>query len=244
MSKDSGAAQIDHYLASIEALLDMMGKSKPYRGTLTPEQIAAGMNAAGRNAIRLLQDAELLLEAKRYPSAIALAILAIEEAGKMPILRALSVAQDSDAIRQSWRDYRSHERKNVMWLMPLYVLAGVRSLQGLRRLFDPKSVHPRRLDELKQFATYTDCRDGRRWSEPPDVVDEDIARYIVRTARSLTKERATSTREIELWIEHVGPVLEPASTEGLKAFWSAMEAEGLNSHHIDDIDAFLAKPTG
>ena len=35
------------------------------------------MNAAVRNAVRLAEDAELLLESGRFPSAAALAILAI-----------------------------------------------------------------------------------------------------------------------------------------------------------------------
>ena len=55
-----------------------------YKGRLLPEQIAEGMNAAVRNATSLVDDANLLLERKRFPSAVALAILAIEEAGKTP----------------------------------------------------------------------------------------------------------------------------------------------------------------
>jgi len=44
-----------------------------YRGRLSPRQVAEWMNAASRNAVRLLKDAEILFEAKRYPSAAALA---------------------------------------------------------------------------------------------------------------------------------------------------------------------------
>ena len=60
---------------------------KQYRGRLTNRQIAEGMTAAAANARRLLSDAVLLLEAERWPTAAALAILAIEEAGKQAILR-------------------------------------------------------------------------------------------------------------------------------------------------------------
>ena len=70
-----------------------------YRGTLSPQQIADGMNAAERNAARLLNDAELLLREERHPSATAMAILAIEEAGKNTILRQLSTAKDDTARR-------------------------------------------------------------------------------------------------------------------------------------------------
>lgn len=53
-----------------------------YRGPLSSTEIAAGMNAARENTNRLAKDAKLLFEQERYPSALALAILAIEETGK------------------------------------------------------------------------------------------------------------------------------------------------------------------
>ena len=64
-----------------------------YSGRLTASEIAAGMNAARRNAQRLCSDASLLLEQERYPSAAALAVLSIEEAGKTSTLQALSFLQ-------------------------------------------------------------------------------------------------------------------------------------------------------
>jgi hypothetical protein len=49
-----------------------------YKGTLTPQQIADGINAANKNANRLTSDAKFLLDAGRYPSATSLAILSLE----------------------------------------------------------------------------------------------------------------------------------------------------------------------
>jgi len=46
-------------------LFESMGKPVPFRGRLSPKQIADGMNAVARNATRLVNDAEVLLEAKR-----------------------------------------------------------------------------------------------------------------------------------------------------------------------------------
>jgi ABC-type branched-subunit amino acid transport system substrate-binding protein len=57
-------------------------KHTVYRGALSAAQIAAGMNAALRNARRLVKDARVLVETGAFPSAASLAILAIEEAGK------------------------------------------------------------------------------------------------------------------------------------------------------------------
>jgi len=51
------------------------------------DQTTAGLTAIARNARRLLSDAELLLGGGRFPTAAALAILALEEAGKFFIIR-------------------------------------------------------------------------------------------------------------------------------------------------------------
>lgn len=48
------------------------------------------MSAARRNGKRLLYDAITLFDLKRYPSAFARAVLAIEEAGKLTVLRQLA----------------------------------------------------------------------------------------------------------------------------------------------------------
>jgi len=54
---------------------------EPYRGQLSPNEIAYGMNAAGRNAKRLLKDAKLLFaplqffpsrKQESWPSCVAL----------------------------------------------------------------------------------------------------------------------------------------------------------------------------
>ncbi len=65
-----------------------------YCGTLDCDALAEGMNAAQANARRLVDDARLLLNEGRYATAVALCVLAIEEAGKRRILRELALARD------------------------------------------------------------------------------------------------------------------------------------------------------
>jgi AbiV family abortive infection protein len=220
-------------------LFESMGKPVPFRGRLSPKQIADGMNAVARNATRLVNDAEVLLEAKRYPSAAALAVLAIEEGGKLPILRGLSTAKDDEAVKTGWKDYRSHQSKNVMWLLPMFALAGVKTFAEFGRLFDPNSKHRQRLDELKQHGFYSDCFEGGAWSEPEHFIDEVIARFVVRTAKSLTKKYPFSEREIELWVDHVGG---DQSVGGVKKFWEAMTREGLAYGDVDVDEMLALKP--
>lgn len=58
-------------------------KLPQFKGELSAAQIASGMNAARRNARRLADDARLLLDAERFSSAASIAVLSIEESGKV-----------------------------------------------------------------------------------------------------------------------------------------------------------------
>ena len=109
-------------------------KLDSYKGKLSADQVAAGINAAIQNAKRLSEDASLLFEAGRFPSAASLAILSIEESGKVSILRALALAKTSEEIAVAWRDYRSHTKKNASWLLLQLVEQGARKLDDFKPL--------------------------------------------------------------------------------------------------------------
>ena len=220
---------------------------EPYRGQLSPKEIAHGMNAAGRNAKRLLKDAKLLIEAKRFPTACSLAILSIEESGKLFILRSIATAQDEKELRRRWREYREHRTKNVMWIITELAAKGARTLEDLRPIFDTESEHPAILDTLKQIGFYTDCNGQGHWSEPDSVVDEGLAQKMLIIAEILTPKHETTEREVELWIAHVGPHWgTPEMKKGAVEFYKAMLSEGLAEHRIEEIEQFFGitlKPT-
>jgi AbiV family abortive infection protein len=70
----------------------------PYQGKLSPAQAAEGINMSIRNARRLALDAGLMLDLQSFATAASLAVLAIEEIGKVCILPLLACAQtDADA---------------------------------------------------------------------------------------------------------------------------------------------------
>jgi len=177
-----------------------------YKGELSAAQIAEGMNAAARNAIRLAEDAELLMENKRYPSATSLAILSIEESGKVAILRGLSVARNDKELKEAWKDYRSHTKKNVAWILIDMIKAGARKLDDFIPMFKEDAEHPYILDNLKQIGFYTDCLCNAHWSFPEEVIDEDIAKMVVYLAKIFVSKKEITEKEIELWIKHLGPV--------------------------------------
>ncbi len=183
-----------------------MKKLDSYRGYLTPRQVAEGMNAARTNAKRLAEDARLLLEANRYASASALAILSIEESGKNFVLRQLALASSQDELAQGWKGYRTHTTKNAHWIIFDLARSGARKLSDFGQIFSSSSDHTAVLDSLKQVALYTDCLGNAHWSEPLDCIRKDLAEHLLFSAEILSKSDPEITEEeIQLWVKHLQP---------------------------------------
>lgn len=215
-----------------------------YRGSLTAGQIAEGINAAIRNAKRLADDANLLMEAGRYPSATAIAILSIEEAGKVTLLRELAVAGDEKAVMECWRAYRSHTKKNIMWLLPQLVAQGAKKLDDFRPLFNETLDHPHLLDQVKQLSFYTDCLGNAHWSIPEEVIEEELARQIVFVANIFAHGEKVEPKEIELWIKHIGPVWmrgRELMEEGLENWYAEMQEAGLAPPGRNEMEEFIRR---
>lgn len=222
----------------------MKKKLDSYKGKLNADQITEGINAAINNAKRLSKDANLLLEAERFPSAAALAILSIEESGKVSILRALSLAKTPEDVKEAWDNYRAHTKKNATWLLPQLVLQGARKLEDLKMLFDKSSDHPYILDQVKQIAFYTDCLGKAHWSLPQDVIDESLAKMLTRIAGIFAKDKSITKAEIELWIEHIGPVWKSAPSwmnYALCNWYRAMQDAGLAPPGENEMEKFIKR---
>lgn len=215
-------------------------RPKNYSGPLDPTAIAEGINAANRNAQRLVTDARILLDAGRYPSAAALATLAIEESGKAPILRAVAVTRPPDKLRREWHRYRDHRSKNGAWIMPALVAKGARQLGHFRDLVERDAEHTAMLNSIKQIGLYTDCYENAHWSEPAKVVDGGLATELVKIAEIMCRGKSVDPREIELWIEHLGPVWETSEMGNALLRWAAaMHEEGLTDDPPEDFARFV-----
>jgi len=173
-----------------------------YKGKLSAAQISKGINLARQNAIRFLEDAQILYKEKRYPSATALAILSIEESGKRSILRQLSTVKSDEELHNLWKDYRSHTKKNIQWQLVDMVRQGARKLDDFKSMFDPSSEHPFVLDNVKQISFYTDCLGQAHWSNPSEVIEEDLARNLLFIAQVLSSGHDVTTKEIQLWFKY------------------------------------------
>jgi AbiV family abortive infection protein len=220
----------------------MKKKLDTYRGRLSAAQVAAGMNAAAANARRLSEDAERLIADGRFPTAASLAALAIEEAGKISILRELALTKTDAEAAEVWKSYRSHTRKNAAWPLPQLATAGARTLDEFRSLFDESAEHPFLLDQLKQLGFYTDCLGNANWALPWTVIEEGLARHLLVTAKILAGKDNHTEREVALWVEHIGPVWKKDPgwmKQALVNWYAAMQAEGLATEGPNEMERFI-----
>jgi AbiV family abortive infection protein len=211
-----------------------------YKGRLTSAQIAEGMRAAQSNATRLVEDAKLLLQSDRWASAASLAILSIEESGKIGILRRMVGKVTDETIREAWRDYRSHTAKNYPALLPELVRKGARQLDDLESLFTSESADERlQIDQLKQIAFYTDCLGNAHWSQPVHVIPKSLAESLVRIAEVIHPGTSASEASLELWAKHMTPLAagKLAANNQLIRWANSMQEAGLMSRA--DCDEFV-----
>jgi len=214
---------------------------KQATGRLDPDQVANGINAAHRNAMRLLEDADILFKNERWASVAAISILSIEEFHKTYILRAISAEVNNAALLRQWKNYRSHTKKNLLAHLPELIRNGARTPEKLQQLFDPKAKHPHQIEQIKQWATYTDCYGSSAWLEPAMFVDQPLAEYLLKTAKLIVSNHVVTKREIELWIEHVGPgsASPKIKAEAIATWFDAMKTEGILKDEEMDISHFI-----
>jgi AbiV family abortive infection protein len=207
--------------------------SNRYPGPLTPAQAAAGIDAAMGTARGLLRDAELLLENERWQRATALAILAIEEIGKVEILRSILLARDADELETEWRAYRSHTKKNVGWIFLDLIRKGARKLEEFGPIYDTRSGHGKFLDAVKQECFYSNVTDEGEWFSPEQRIKPELAKTVFTIARILVQEGPspmTSEAELTLWVKHLSPVWKGPMLEmkkALAACYAEAEAKGV-----------------
>lgn len=207
-----------------------------FRGELSAKDVADGINAAIRNAKRLAADAKLMLDAKRYPTAAALAIISIEETEKVSTLRALSVAQTKEELAQVWEDYRGNRTQGTAWIAAELDAKGAGHLSGFSEAMEKDAYHPGMLAILKRLGLHTECYRKGYWSEPSVVIDANAAAVLVRIAETACAKNEISDREIALWVEHVGPAWHSAKMPDALLKWAqAMEEEGLIKPSSDEM---------
>jgi AbiV family abortive infection protein len=219
-----------------------MGISNQYFGKLDSEKAAEGINLAIENSQRLLKDAEILFEQESYSSSVALAILSIEESGKVPIIRRVLLEEDDKQRAKEWKSFRNHLQKNNQWILPDLVSKGSNTLDELKKMFAEEAEHPKILNVLKQISLYTECVGKAKWVYPDEVITKEIAEAKLQSARILCPEKEVTPLELDLWQKYLKPVWKTDMKSMRKAIieWNrAMEKHGLDSYDEEIMTDFV-----
>lgn len=185
-----------------------------YKGPLTLRQITEGVNLAIRNSYRLLRSAELLFENKDYAGALALAILALEENGKYPIL--ISMLNKTSDVETDWKRFRSHKAKtkklNALLAVQKLLPHGELTADNIKLDMDKTDEIKDMFDVLKQKGLYVDCIANGRWQYPQELFDNPIfVGAIMATVKECMWGSLFSEEEIVSW--HDRAVLDKKSNE-------------------------------
>jgi AbiV family abortive infection protein len=215
-----------------------------YTGKLTPAQAAHGINATIANVNRLAEDAILLFEAERYPSAASLAILAIEEYGKISVLKEIVRAEKDCEIKELWKCYRTHTKKNVTGILPGLLAQNEDFDKAIAQTFDKNSDHPELIDHIKQLGFYTYCMDNENWSCPSNRIDRKIAENYVGIANFFSNATKVTPEEIEVWSNHFkGVSYEDANSfkKALFEYHIELQSRGISSEKLDTFLNYIKK---
>ncbi len=181
---------------------------RPYSGNLNPSEAATAMQAARLNALELLDTAEILHDLKRFAHSVAFSTLAIEEAGKVPLLMMICLKRGELPVL--WRAYRRHQEKTRTLNVGIEarVLASFpgASPEEAREIGDSGPT-PKELETWKQRAIYSDCL------ETVDGFVSHLPRNLMAWRRQawerLCEARALiyalrdfPPEELEVWMKH------------------------------------------
>lgn len=168
-----------------------------WRGILSAEEYVRGATLCHRNARRLLDDAILLFQSKRYAGAVSFSSLASEEGAKPVILALVYITRGATAARSNfWKEFEDHDAKSHWQWDLLFDAKGFRT-----RLADPsltsdavaaKSVLAR------EIATYVEILQHRSWSQPDAAITPDFCANSVKSAFVLLRRHWKSPREVVL----------------------------------------------
>lgn len=160
------------------SFFNVPGYRRPKDEILSETEALTAQSAAAATARGLYDDARLLLRHGRIQRAAALAILALEEVGKIQVLARVAGARDDAARKAGWKEYVLHRAKAAE-----NVAAGVGfDQEKVREIFSQQA------DALKQLAFYSNWLDSGDWTSPESVIDAASAELAVQWAGAMVEQ--------------------------------------------------------
>ena len=97
---------------------------------------------------------------------------------------------------------------------------------------------------MKQLGFYLDnYGETGHWSVPDEIIDKKLAHSLVETAKILANQGDVTEREIDLWVQHMGPAWMTSDMRHALIHWqAAMHAEGLTERSASEMADFVFGP--
>jgi AbiV family abortive infection protein len=204
-----------------------MAKTTPVPGLAALADFAM---AAIRNARRLLDDAELLLNRGRGPSAYSLAVLAFEEAGKAWLCVIAMMVPDH--VRPEW-PHGDLINKHVDKLMAAHVMAhmlasaisGQDMIASLADIGENLEELARTHDKAKQRGLYVDLLDSGFW-EPASVTKDEARRMVAIVGGLLDHGAYLADPEFITWVSGETQEISQIREMWWGRFFTALQQDG------------------
>lgn len=150
-----------------------LGVDKTATSLVLNSDLAAELcNSIKENALSLKNDSELLLDKGSKHAASALAILAIEELGKMDLVRQIFMCrEDEKELVKKWRGFRDHRSKNVLWTM-YFLKKNNATMEDVKKTMNSKSNASQFLNDLKMACFYVDISNDGDITRPSNIIDD------------------------------------------------------------------------
>ena len=155
-----------------------------YCGGLTASDAEVWKTLAVKNAKRLLSSAKLLLKSGDSASALSLAVLAVEEHGKIEIIDCiLKAGINTPELKTTWDHYRTHTSKTSEFISMYAELKGASEGKACDFQMQNEDLLPL-FDLMKQLGFYSDCTGNARWHDP-HCISPAIAIAVVSAAEKI-----------------------------------------------------------
>ncbi|MBA7486228.1 hypothetical protein ES707_21784 [subsurface metagenome] len=149
-----------------------------YDDKLTLEQISEGIYLCIENALNLFGDAYVLQKAKRFPRALSLLLVAIQEAGKVNILENMVTISTGDQKRwkKEWQNFRKHKIKDSLGYS-IKISSDFHDSPGeafWQQLLYIKNFASSR-EKVRQLGLYIDYIAGdKKWWSPNEIIEDMV----------------------------------------------------------------------
>lgn len=160
-----------------------------YRGYLSLEQIAEGIDLCLENARDLLEDSIVLKKKRRYPRALTCLLVAREELGKVYVLVGMAYTYPEDQRRwlEDWRLFHNHKAKASRVASHGIVGELRKSSDSLvDAYFDAIEVVFSDL-QLREASLYADFSEINGWTSPSKIDRQTVEQYHRRAVDALLR---------------------------------------------------------